>query len=100
MWKRSIWKIEKRSTKKNVLISSEPDISKINDEKEDIFIKESEKTESQNNILNQNSEKKEENKKELQYTSESNLNESNGGKENIVKNNIANCIHNFLYLNF
>ena len=70
-----------------MLISSEPDISKINDEKEDIFIKESEKTESQNNFLNQNSEKKEENKKELQYTSESNLNESNGGKENIVKNN-------------
>lgn len=70
-----------------MLISSEPDISKINDEKEDIFIKESEKTEPQNNILNQNSEKKEENKKELQCTSESNLNKSNGGKENIVKNN-------------
>ena len=78
-----------------MLISSEPDISKINDEKEDIFIKESEKTESQNNFLNQNSEKKEENKKELQYTSESNLNESNGGKENIVKNNILF----FCYLN-
>lgn len=92
--------MKKEEQKKNVLISSEPDISKINDEKEDIFIKESEKTESQNNFLNQNSEKKEENKKELQYTSESNLNESNGGKENIVKNNIANCIHNFLYLNF
>ena len=46
-----------------MLISSEPDINKIKDEKEDIFIKESEKTEPQNNILNQNSEKKEENKK-------------------------------------
>ena len=80
-------KLKKEEQKKNVLISSEPDINKINDEKEDIFIKESEKTEPQNNILNQNSEKKEENKKELQCTSESNLNKSNGGKENIVKNN-------------
>ena len=80
-------KSKKEVQKKNVLTSTEPEINKINDEKEDIFIKESEKTKSQNNILNQNSEKKEENKKELQYISERNLNKSNGGKENIVKNN-------------